>query len=410
MLRRGSRAASTWLASLESAASQLLIQRQLDGVHEAAQTYSQQCKYHSNSIARTDVRFATLSSSSLVSLPQLPPSFPIRSQQPWQPRFYSSTVPDNREDSQPSQASKTWVDKLPASWIPYANLSRLEKPIGTWLLAWPCFWSIGLAGPAGGLPDLYMLALFGTGSVLLRGAGCTVNDLWDRDLDGKVERTRTRPLPSGAVTPTQAIAWLGAELLFGLGVLSQLNGYSQALGASSLALVITYPLMKRVTGWPQAFLGLTFNWGALLGWAAVRGACDWSVVLPLYFGGVAWTLVYDTIYAHQDKKDDAVVGIKSTALTFGKHNREYLAAFVVANATCMAAAGYAAGCGASYYLGVAAAVTQLGWQAATVDFDHAEDCGNKFKSNFWYGALVFAGITADRVLAASDTVAAAAIV
>ena len=165
-----------------------------------------------------------------------------------------------------------------------------------------------------------MLALFGAGAVLLRGAGCTVNDLWDRDLDGKVERTKTRPLPSGAVSPLQAVGWLGAQLGLGLGVLLQLNEYSQALGASSLALVVTYPLMKRVTGWTQAFLGLTFNWGALLGWAAVRGACDWTVVLPLYFGGVAWTLVYDTIYAHQDKKDDVLAGIKSTALTFGKHN------------------------------------------------------------------------------------------
>jgi 4-hydroxybenzoate polyprenyltransferase len=307
------------------------------------------------------------------------------------------------------------VDKLPASWIPYAHLSRLEKPIGSWLLAWPCFWSIGLAAPAGTFPDLSTIALFGAGSILLRGAGCTVNDLWDRDLDGKVERTRTRPLPSGAVSPIQAVGWLGAQLGLGLGVLLQLNGYSQALGASSLALVVTYPLMKRVTGWPQAFLGLTFNWGALLGWAAVRGTCDWSVVLPLYFGGVAWTLVYDTIYAHQDKKDDALVGIKSTALTFGKDNREYLSAFVVANAVFMSAAGYAAGCGMPYYAGLAAAVTHLGWQAATVNFDDAQDCGNKFKSNTWYGALLFAGITADRVLAASETLetvtaAAAAIV
>jgi 4-hydroxybenzoate polyprenyltransferase len=401
-MRRGSRVASAWLSSLESAASQLLVQQQLNGVWQATQSPLQQCSYHCSNINRIEGSNTSLISSSLVASQQLPLPFSTLSQSPWQPRFYS-TAPEDRQESQPSSTSKTWVDKLPASWIPYAHLSRLEKPIGTWLLAWPCFWSIGLAAPAGSLPDLSMIALFGAGSVLLRGAGCTVNDLWDRDLDGKVERTRTRPLPSGAVSPIQAVGWLGAQLGLGFGVLLQLNGYSQALGASSLALVVAYPLMKRVTGWPQAFLGLTFNWGALLGWAAIRGTCDWTVVLPLYFGGVAWTLVYDTIYAHQDKKDDVAAGIKSTALAFGKLNREYLTAFVIANAACIAAAGYAAGCGAPYYAGLAAAVTHLGWQAATVNFDDAEDCGNKFRSNCWYGALLFAGITADRLLAASET-------
>lgn len=299
----------------------------------------------------------------------------------------------------PLPPNHSWVESLPPSWRPYAHLSRLDKPIGTWLLAWPCFWSIGLAAPPGGPIDLSLLALFGAGAVLLRGAGCTINDLWDQDLDKKVARTRTRPLASGAVTNLQAVAWLAAQLAAGLGVLVQLNPYSQIVGASSLGLVATYPLMKRIMGWPQAFLGLTFNWGALLGWAAVQGACDWAVVLPLYAGGVCWTLVYDTLYAHQDKADDVKVGIRSTALTFGARNREYLAAFAALNVACMAAAGHAAGCGAPFFGGLAAGGLHLGWQVATTDLDDPLDCAAKFSSNWWYGALLFGGIVVDRLLA-----------
>ena len=180
------------------------------------------------------------------------------------------------------EASDTWVDRtMPASVVPYAKLVRLDRPIGSALLAWPCFWSIALAADPGALPDAKLLALFGLGSFLLRGAGCTVNDLWDQDLDGKVARTRNRPIASGAISVPKAMAFLGAQLLLGLGVLVQLNDYSKILGASSLALVAAYPGMKRITNWPQAFLGLTFNWGALLGWAAVHGSCDWGAVLPL---------------------------------------------------------------------------------------------------------------------------------
>ena len=307
------------------------------------------------------------------------------------PKGYTSTTGT-------TSTTSTWLDALPPPWRPFGQLSRLDKPIGTWLLAWPCFWSIALAAPPGGPLDVRLLALFGTGAVLLRGAGCTVNDLWDRDLDRRVARTKTRPLASGALTPLQAVGWLGVQLTAGLGVLVQLNPFSQALGAASLGLVVTYPLMKRITGWPQAFLGLTFNWGALLGWAAVRGSCDLDVVLPLYAGGVAWTLVYDTIYAHQDKIDDASVGIRSTALTFGEHSRQYLSAFSVANIACMAAAGHAAGCGMFYYAGLAAAATHLGWQVATVAFDNPIDCAAKFSSNYWYGLLLFSGMVADRLL------------
>ncbi|KAI3428667.1 hypothetical protein D9Q98_007490 [Chlorella vulgaris] len=297
----------------------------------------------------------------------------------------------------PLLVTHTWLDRLPQSWVPYAQLMRLDKPIGTWLLAWPCFWSICLAAPPGTLPDLRLLALFGSGAVLLRGAGCTVNDLWDRELDKQVERTRSRPLAAGTVTPLQAVAFLGLQLSAGLAILLQLNPYSQLLGASSLALVATYPLMKRITGWPQAFLGLTFNWGALLGWAAVHGSCDWGVVLPLYASGVCWTLVYDTIYAHQDKADDTKAGIRSTALTFGARTKQYCAGFGAASVGLLALTGHMAGCGGAYYAGVSSAAAHLAWQIGSVDLDSGLDCSRKFVSNTQLGALVCGGILADRL-------------
>ncbi|KAI8078053.1 UbiA prenyltransferase family-domain-containing protein, partial [Gilbertella persicaria] len=214
-----------------------------------------------------------------------------------------------------------WLDHLPAKIAPYAFLTRIDKPIGTWLLFWPCAWSISMASyhmDGSALDAAKMMALFGTGALIMRGAGCTINDLWDRDIDDKVERTKIRPITSGVIRPSQAIAFLGLQLSAGLAVLTQLNMYSIALGASSLSLVVTYPLMKRITYWPQTVLGLAFNWGALLGWSAMIGSLDLAVVGPLYVGGVCWTLVYDTIYAHQDKKDDVKVGVKSTALRFGQ--------------------------------------------------------------------------------------------
>lgn len=183
--------------------------------------------------------------------------------------------------------------------VPYTQLMRLDRPIGSWLLFWPCGWSIGLSTMPGTLPDLSMLFLFGAGAFIMRGAGCTINDLWDRDLDGMVERTKNRPLVTGTITPFDAVVFLSAQLGVGCFILLQLNWYSIVLGASSLGLVIAYPLMKRITNWPQLVLGMTFNWGALLGWSASQGTVDLAACLPLYFAGVCWTIVYDTIYAHQ---------------------------------------------------------------------------------------------------------------
>ncbi|KAF5177463.1 4-hydroxybenzoate octaprenyltransferase [Thalictrum thalictroides] len=300
---------------------------------------------------------------------------------------------NNGGKQQDDEKQLSWIDLyLPKSVCPYAHLARLDKPIGTWLLAWPCMWSITLATSPGHLPDFKMMLLFGCGSFLLRGAGCTVNDLLDRDIDTKVERTRLRPVASGLLTPFQGLSFLGFQLLLGLGILLQLNNYSRVLGASSLLLVFSYPLMKRLTFWPQAFLGLTFNWGALLGWAAVHGSLDPAIVLPLYSAGVFWTLVYDTIYAHQDKEDDLKVGVKSTALRFGDLTKNWVTGFGIACISSLALSGYNADIGWPFYPFLLAASGQMAWQICTVDLSSRADCNRKFVSNKWFGALVYSGI------------------
>ncbi|KAK1792322.1 hypothetical protein P4O66_012272, partial [Electrophorus voltai] len=246
----------------------------------------------------------------------------------------------------------------------------------TWLLYLPCAWSIGLAADPGCLPDLHMLTLFATGALLMRGAGCTINDMWDKDFDKKVVRTAMRPIAAGEISQFQALVFLGGQLILALGILLCLNYYSIALGAASLSLVVTYPLMKRITYWPQlvlvkghiarrlesdlhALLGLTFNWGALLGWSAVTGSCDWTVCLPLYFSGVMWTLIYDTIYAHQDKEDDIKLGVKSTALRFQEHTKPWLGAFTVAMVSGLVLAGANANQTLPYYAAVSTAAALL---------------------------------------------------
>lgn len=304
------------------------------------------------------------------------------------------------------EAERTWVDEtLPPSAVPYAKLVRLDRPAGVYLLAWPCLWSIALAAPPGCPPDPYLSSLFCAGAFLLRGAGCTVNDLWDRDIDALVARTRNRPIASGAVSPTAATVFLGAQLLAGLGILLRLNDFSVALGASSLALVAAYPAMKRVTNWPQAFLGLTFNWGALLGYAAVHGQLDPMVCAPLYASGVFWTLLYDTVYAHQDAADDEKIGVKSTALRLremaggrAEGTKKYLAMFGAASTAGLCAAGHAAGVGPVFYVGAAASAAHLAWQVRDVNLDDGEDCASKFRSNgTQYGAIVFAACVAGKL-------------
>ncbi|MEA1650154.1 4-hydroxybenzoate octaprenyltransferase [Nitrospirillum sp. BR 11164] len=246
-----------------------------------------------------------------------------------------------------------WIDRhLPPHARPYARLARLDRPIGTWLLLLPGLWSIALAAEPGHLPKLWLMLLFAVGSVVMRGAGCTINDIIDRKFDALVERTRVRPIPSGAVSVPQAIAFLIAQCLVGLGVLVQMNRATIVMGAASLVLVATYPLMKRITWWPQAFLGLTFNWGALLGWVAVRGDLAWPPVL-LYAGGILWTLGYDTIYAHQDREDDVKVGVKSTALRLGAASKRWILGFYAGATALWALALMTAGIHPLAHLGVA---------------------------------------------------------
>lgn len=284
------------------------------------------------------------------------------------------------------------VNSAPSYLQPYLRLIRLDKPIGTWLLFLPCTWSIGLAADPGCLPDLSMLVLFGTGSLLMRGAGCTINDMWDKDFDKKVVRTATRPIASGEISRFQALVFLGGQLTLALCVLLCLNFYSVILGASSLVLVVTYPFMKRITYWPQLMLGLTFNWGALLGWSAVMGSCDWSVCLPLYFSGVMWTLIYDTIYAHQDKEDDVRIGVKSTALRFGEQTKPWLSGFSVAMLAGLILAGLNAQQTLPYYAAATATAIHLTHQISTLDINKSEDCWKKFASNRNLGLILFLGI------------------
>jgi 4-hydroxybenzoate polyprenyltransferase len=293
-----------------------------------------------------------------------------------------------------------WIDRFaPAALRPYLLLMRLDRPIGTWLLLLPCWWSIALAGgplPEAWRPDLWLMALFGVGAVVMRGAGCTVNDIADREFDAKVARTAARPIASGAVTVPRAVAFLGLQLLVGLLILLQLPPFAIAVGAASLLLVGPYPLMKRFTYWPQAWLGLTFNWGALLGWAAATGTLAWPPVL-LYLGGVFWTLGYDTIYAHQDKEDDVLVGVKSTALALGERTVPALAIFYSLALALFGAAGAAAGLGWGFYVGLAAAAAHAIWQITRVDIHHALDCLAKFKSNRDFGLIMLAAVMAGKV-------------
>ncbi|XP_059699878.1 4-hydroxybenzoate polyprenyltransferase, mitochondrial [Haemorhous mexicanus] len=284
------------------------------------------------------------------------------------------------------------VRAAPAPLQPYLRLMRLHQPAGTWLLYLPCTWSIGLAAAPGCLPDWRMLSLFGVGAVLMRGAGCTINDMWDRDYDRQVARTASRPLAAGDISTFQSLVFLGGQLSLALCVLLCLNYYSIILGAASLFLVITYPLMKRITYWPQLVLGFTFNWGALLGWSAIKGSCEWSVCLPLYFAGVMWTLVYDTIYAHQDKRDDIMIGVKSTALHFREDTKQWLRGFSLAMLLSLCVAGMNCNQTVPYYSAVAAVAAHLAHQIYTLDIDKPEDCWKKFASNRTVGILLFIGI------------------
>ena len=294
-----------------------------------------------------------------------------------------------------------WVDRvLPARLLPYARLMRLDRPIGSWLLLWPTWWSTALAADAAtaGWPDPVLLVLFLIGAVVMRGAGCTYNDIVDREFDAKVARTAQRPIPSGAVSVMRAKVFLVLLGLVGLAVLLSLNPFAILVGVLSLPLVFAYPFMKRVTYWPQAWLGITFTYGALVGWVAVRGDLDWAPVV-LYVGCWFWTLHYDTIYAHQDKEDDLIVGVKSSALALGARTRPALLLFVTLFMGLVALAGYMAGLHWMFYVLLTLPAGHLLWQVLAVDIDDGTDCLAKFKANRHTGWLLFLAIIVGNVVA-----------
>jgi 4-hydroxybenzoate polyprenyltransferase len=300
----------------------------------------------------------------------------------------------------PDAPPGNWLDRFAPDWLkPYGRLARWDRPIGWLLLMWPCWWSAGLASVAAGawLPNVWHLALFMVGAIAMRGAGCTYNDLVDRDIDALVERTRARPLPSGAVTPRQAAIFLVVQALVGLAVLLQFNALTVALGLASLAVVAVYPFLKRITNWPQLGLGLAFSWGALMGWPAWFGSLDWPPVV-LYGGSIAWVIGYDTIYAHQDKEDDALIGVRSTARLFGEYSRPAIAAFFGLFVMLAGIAFWLAGAGPLAFAGLLAAFAHLGWQVATLEMDDAGNCLRRFKANHRTGLIIFSGLVIDAVL------------
>lgn len=294
------------------------------------------------------------------------------------------------------------VDRFaPKAALPYLKLARFDRPIGIFLLAFPCFWSVSLAARSIGdaFPDPLLLLLFLTGAIVMRGAGCTYNDLVDRDIDAQVARTRTRPLPSGQVTLKAAFVFMVALCLVGLAVLLSFNRFTILLGLGVLPIVALYPFVKRISHWPQAVLGLAFNWGALMGWASVLGRLDLAP-LVLYAGAVCWTIGYDTIYAHQDREDDGLLGVKSTALRFGRATKPWLTLLYSLAWLAITIAGLLAGAGFAFLIGMAAAAIQLSWQVATLDINDAENCLTRFRSNRDFAAIMLAAILIDMGLAA----------
>jgi 4-hydroxybenzoate polyprenyltransferase len=291
----------------------------------------------------------------------------------------------------------SWVDTIaPEGWRPYLRLARHDRPIGFWLLVLPCWWSAALAAIAAGhpLPNLWHMLLFALGAVAMRGAGCTYNDLVDRDIDGLVERTRSRPLPSGQVTTRQAKLFLVAQAAVGALVLLALaNPFAWAVGIASLAIVAIYPFMKRITSWPQSVLGLAFSWGALMGWAAAFGRLD-APALLLYAGSILWVIGYDTIYAHQDREDDAIVGVRSTALLFGERTPLMLTLFYGGAVALFAATLVSVGVPLVAWLGLGGFAAHLAWQVRSLDIGNPDLCLRLFKSNRDAGLILLAGLVA----------------
>jgi 4-hydroxybenzoate polyprenyltransferase len=297
-----------------------------------------------------------------------------------------------------ADATGNWVDGLaPPFARPYLRLARLDRPIGSWLLLMPCWWSVGLAGMrVEQFPSLWHIVLFFIGAFAMRGAGCTWNDLVDRNLDRLVERTRSRPIPSGQVTVAEATAFMVAQALIGFLVLIQFNRFTVFTGLASLLVVAIYPFMKRITYWPQIVLGLAFSYGALMGWPAAFGRLDWPAIV-LYAGSISWVIGYDTIYAHQDREDDLLIGIKSTALLFGENTRPMLAGFYSGAVVLIGIAGLTAGGGLIFVLGLIAFAAHLAWQVVRLDINDSAHCLKLFKSNRDAGLILFGAMLLEAV-------------
>lgn len=308
------------------------------------------------------------------------------------PQTPEATPPELSQDTVADAPRGNWVDnRAPAALRPYLRLSRADRPIGTWLLLLPCFWGLALAAgadPAGyRLWDAWIAIGCTLGAFVMRGAGCTWNDITDRDIDAAVARTRNRPLPSGQVSVRQALLWMFAQGALGALILITFNPATIGLGVASLALVAIYPFAKRFTWWPQIFLGLAFNWGALLAWTAHDGSLGLPAVL-LWLSGIAWTLFYDTIYAHQDKEDDALIGVKSTARLFGSHSKPWLRGFLVASSVLMAMAVISAMVATASIAALVLALAgvwafgwHMAWQLARLDTEDAARCLVLFRAN-----------------------------
>ena len=289
-----------------------------------------------------------------------------------------------------------WVDSFAPDWLkPYARLARWDRPIGFWLLFWPCAWALAMA--PGPWLNWWHLVLMFVGAVLMRGAGCTFNDIVDTDIDMKVARTRSRPIPSGATTRRKATVFMVAQALLGLVVLLQFNALTIGLGIASLVLVAIYPFMKRVTWWPQLFLGLAFSYGAIVGWTAETGALGLTPLL-LYAGSICWVIAYDTIYALQDIEDDALIGVKSTARLFGDRARLITGLFYAAALLLWIAAGLTAGLGLGFVIGMVVPGAILAWQIATLDISATANAYVRFHSNQWVGVAFTLVILAGKLL------------
>jgi 4-hydroxybenzoate polyprenyltransferase len=300
----------------------------------------------------------------------------------------------------PDAPSGNLVDRLaPLAWRPFLRLARIDRPIGWWLLLLPCWWSAALAATAdgSGFPPVSHLALFLIGAIAMRGAGCAYNDFLDRDLDARVERTRMRPIPAGQISPRQAVVFTIVLCLVGLAVLVNFNAFAIKTGLFSMVIVAIYPLMKRITSWPQAILGLAFAYGGLMGWAAHFGSLSWPA-FACYAAAIAWTMGYDTIYALQDAKDDAVVGIRSTALLFGNRTRTAVGLLYLISLVALIAALRGANAGLAAHAGLLAFGLHLTWQVRQIDITDKAGALMLFRSNRDAGLILFAGLAIDAAL------------